>query len=97
MRFVGGGIGHKATEYIQQRTPVCVPAEGPDVQDEDIILDNTQDDPQGAGDDVDEDGDPEEVDVDEEIDYGYVDGLEGEDKDSEDEAENDNDDECDVL
>jgi len=34
MRFVGSGIGHKAT--LQQRTPINVPEEVPDLQDEDI-------------------------------------------------------------
>ena len=97
MRFVGGGIGHKATDYIQQSTPVCVRDEGPDVQDEGAVPHGTQDHAQAGEDDVDVDGDPEEGDADEEVDYGYADDLVSDDKDSEDEEENDDDDEYDVL
>jgi hypothetical protein len=97
MRFVGGGIGHKATDYIQQSTPVCVRDEAPDVQDEVIIPHDTHDHAREGGDDVDVDGDPEEVDIDEEVDYGYGDDLESEDKDSEGEEENDDDDEYEKL
>jgi len=80
MRFLGGGIGHIATDDLQQRTSMCGRDEGPDPHDEDI-LDNTQDHTQGEDDDV--DGDPDKLEADEEIDYGYADDFESERVDSE--------------
>jgi len=84
MRFLGGGIGHKTSDHIQQCTPTCV-------HDEDVIPHITQEHTQA---------DPEEAESDEEADYGYVDDLENElgseDIDSEGEEEDDND-KCDVL
>lgn len=78
MRFLGGGIGHKATDHLQQRAPTCVHDEAPDPQDGDSIPHNTQDHTQ-----ADVDGGCEEVDTDEEADYGYADGPESEGEDSE--------------
>lgn len=80
MRFLGGGIGHRATDHLQQRTPTCIRDEVPDPHDEDIPH-NRQDHTQAE--DGDGDGDPEEVDTDEEADYGYADDLESEGEDSE--------------
>ena len=94
MRFLGGGIGHKVTDHLQQRTFTGVHNEVPDpykeVPDpydempnpnEVIIPHNAQDHTQAGDDDV--EGDPEEVDSDEEADYGYVDSPESEGEDSE--------------
>lgn len=98
MRFVGGGIGHKSTDYIQQDTPICVHDEAVDeVNDEDIMPINTQGHTQ-AEENVDADGDQDEVDAEEEADYGYADcldseGGDSEGEDSEDEVENDDEDE----
>ena len=88
MRFLGGGIGHKATDHLQQRTPTCVHDEtsDPHDDDEDIIPHNAQDHTQVEGDDV-LDGDLEEVETDEEADYGYADILESEGESSEGEGE----------
>ena len=96
MQFSGGGIGHKVTDHVQQRTPTGVHNaapnshdKAPDPHDEvpnphnDTIPHDTQDYPQ-AGDD-DGDGDPKEVDTDEEADYGYVDGPESKSEDGESE------------
>ena len=84
MWFLGGGIGHKVTDHLQQRTPTGVHDEVPDPHDEDVIPHNTQDhiDHTQVEDD-DGNGDPEEVDTDEEADYGYEDNLESEGKDNE--------------
>ena len=43
MRFLGGGIGHKATDYLQQATPVDVPDDVSEPQHEDIFPQNTRD------------------------------------------------------
>lgn len=97
MRFVGGGIGHKATDHLQQRTPIGVPEEVPDLQDEDIqhnTQDHTQEEEDHGNDEEDQE-DPEEVDTDEEVDYRYADnrGSKGQDSESEDSEEiNDSDD-----
>jgi hypothetical protein len=89
MRFVGGGIGHKATDYLQERTPTgSIPDEAPDPQIEDAgnIPQNTQDRTQD-----------EEVDIDEEADYGYADDCESKSEDSEGEDPAENDDSDDDL
>jgi len=107
MRFVGGGIGHKASDNIQQRTPSCISDEAPELYDnsEEVIPHNTQDHAQVEG-DIYAEGDPEEVDTDEEADYGYAGDHESECRDSEgeesegegedSEGEERNDDEDDV-
>jgi hypothetical protein len=110
MRFVGGGIGHKSSDHIQQSTPNCVEGDAHDgAQDEleDVFPHNTQDQSQ-ADEDVNADGDPDEVNAnsDEEADYGYADSSDGdsdsecaseESEDSDDKAENGGEDEYDVL
>ena len=84
MRFVGGGIGHKASDNIQQQTPSHISDEAPDLSDnpEEVIPHNTQDHARVEG-DLYAEGDPEEVDTDEEADYGYTDDRESECRDSE--------------
>ena len=86
MHFLGGGIGHKSTDYLQQTTPVDVPDDVSEPQPEDIFPQNTQDHTQAEGAN-DAEGDSEDSEAhsalaDEEADYGYVD----EPKDSEDEG-----------
>ena len=110
MRFVGGGIGHKASDHMQQSTPTttaCIQDEGLEAHwhDEDIIHSdaqghsqeevNTEEDPEES----DAEEDLEEADVDEEADYGYADDfkIKGEDNDSELESEEDGNDKYDVL
>ena len=56
MQYVGSGIGHKASDHIQQHMPTCI-------YNKDDISDITQEHTQA---------DSEEADVDEEADYGYV-------------------------
>ena len=96
MQFIGSGIGHKVTDYIQPSTPVCIHDKEPNVHDKDVMPHNTQDHAQ-ARDRVDMDGDLEEADIDEEVDYWYVKDLESEDKDSKNKEVNDNDDKYDIL
>ena len=79
MRFLGGGIGHKVTDHVEQITPTRVRDEAPDLHNEDTIPQNMQDHTREDDDDV--VGDPEEVDADEEADYGYADDVESEDED----------------
>ena len=110
MRFVGGGIGHKASDHMQQSTPTttaCIQDKGLEAHwhDEDIIHPDAQGHSQeevNAEEDPEESDaheDPEEVDADEEADYRYADDfeIEGEDNDSELESEEDGNDEYDVL
>jgi len=71
MRFVGGGIGHKVTDYVQQRSPICIHYEEPELPDEDVIPHSTPayaqaeegDDEDRGAEEVDPNGDPEEVDA----------------------------------
>jgi hypothetical protein len=83
MQFVGGGIGHKASDNIQQQTPSYISDKAPNLYDnsEEVISHNTQDHAQMEG-DIYVEGDPEEVDTDEEADYGYTDDRESECRDS---------------
>ena len=88
MRLSGGGIGHKVTDHLQQRTPTGVHNEAPNPHDEvpdphnkDIIPYNTPDHTQAEEEDVDRD--PKEVDTNEEADYRYTDSPKSEGKDSE--------------
>jgi len=79
MRFLGGGIGHKVTEHVQQNI-VSSQREGHDDSETaensegDIFInENTETEPtdhQENGDENDSE-DIEEVDVDEELDFGY--------------------------
>ena len=101
MRFVGGGIGHKLSDHIQQSTmaPNYIEDDAHDgAQDklEDAFLHKTQDQTQ-ADKDVNADRDLDEVDADdlEEANYSYVDDSDSnvecasdESEDSDDEAEN---------
>ena len=93
MRFVGGGIGHKSTDSIQQleRLSTSVPEEleDPILHDdqEDITPGpHTQDHVQGGpgGEDDDIEGDPEEAGSDEEVDYGYADDSPDRESESDD-------------
>jgi hypothetical protein len=90
MRFVGGAIGHKPNDYAQQRPFILesIPDEAPNLYNdlEGIILHNTQDHAEAEEDDNNVDGDPEEVDSDEEVDFGYIDDLKSEGEDSEGEG-----------
>lgn len=94
MRFIGGGIGHKVTDHVQQRHPICVHYEEPELElpDEDVIPHTPAyaqaeegDDTNGDAEEVDANEGPEEVDTDEEADYGYAhsDDRESEGEDSE--------------
>jgi hypothetical protein len=65
MQFVGGRIGHKSTDYIQQDTPICVDDEAADVYNKDIMPHNTQGHTQ-AEENIDADGDQDEVDAEKE-------------------------------
>jgi hypothetical protein len=69
MRFLGGGIGHKATDFVRQRRPETIrEVTEYDIQEEEIAAEDIEDLHQV------EDGDVEEVDPDEEGDFGYADG-----------------------
>jgi len=91
MRFVGGGIGHKCIDFLQQRLSTSI-TEEPEVlpilhDDQEDITPHTQDHVQG-GEDSDIEVDPEEVNSDEDADFGYADdsldwGSESDDHDSE--------------
>ena len=83
MRFVGGGIGHKASDNIQQQTPSHISDEAPDLSDnlEEVIPHNTQDHTRVEG-DLYAEGDPEEVDTDKEADYRYTNNRKSECRDS---------------
>jgi len=76
MRFLGGGVGHKVTDFVQQIRPesICTATE-PDVQDEGIAAEHVEDEPQVEGGVLDEDGDVEDVDLDKEVDFGYADDV----------------------
>jgi hypothetical protein len=74
MRFLGGGIGHKVTDFVQQIGPESIHTTTElDVQDELIAAENVEDVPQDEDRVLDEDDDAEEVDLEEEVDYGYAD------------------------
>ena len=60
MQFAGGRVGHKSTDHIPQDTPICIDDEAADVYNKDIMLHNTQCHTQ-AEENVDADGDQEEV------------------------------------
>jgi hypothetical protein len=98
MRFVGGGIGHRATDYLEQSVSELAPEIVPDTQEEigDDIEIECQD-PPFDGDDGDEDGELEEVNSDEEVDFGYGDSADsdGEASDEEGGAEREGDDDDD--
>jgi len=97
MGFVGSGIRHKATDYLQQRTPIHIPEEVPNLQDEDIqhnMQDHTQEEEDHSNNEEDQE-DLEEVDTNKEVNYGYADNCrsEGQDSKSKDSEEsNDSDD-----
>jgi hypothetical protein len=78
MRFLGGGIGHKVTDFVQQRSSesICATTEL-DVQDEEIVVENIEYEPQDEGEVREEDDVLEDVDLDEELDFGYADEDEG--------------------
>ena len=94
MRFLGGGIGHKVMEHIQQNIV--------DSRDEDdhettqnaerniFIFENTETEPIGC---EDENEVIEEVDTNEELDFGYGSVPESASEDEEDERKEDSDDE----
>ena len=67
MQFIGGRVGHKSTDYIQQDTPIYIDDEAADVYNKDIMLHNTQGHTQ-AEENVDADRDQEEVDAEGEAD-----------------------------
>jgi hypothetical protein len=79
MRFLGGGVGHKVTEFVQQIRPesICMATERskPDIQDEGITAEHIEDQLQVEGRVLDEDDDMEDVDLDEEVDFGYADDV----------------------
>jgi hypothetical protein len=75
MRFLGGGIGHKATDFVRQRRPETIrDVTEYDIQEEEIAAEDIEDPHQVEDADLEEDGDMEEVDPDEEGDFGYADG-----------------------
>jgi len=94
MRFLGGGIGHKVMEHIQQNIV--------DSRDKDdhkttqnaerniFIFENTETEPIGC---EDENEVIEEVDANEELDFGYGSVPESASEDEEDERKEDSDDE----
>ena len=49
MQFVGDGIGHKSTDYIQQDIPICIDDNVADVYNEVIMPYNTQGHTQAEG------------------------------------------------
>ena len=90
MWFVGSGIGHKVTDYVQQRSPICVCYEEPKLPNKDVIPHSTPaytqaeegDDKDRGAEEMDANGGPEEVDTDEEANYGYADDHKSEGGDS---------------
>jgi hypothetical protein len=82
MRYLGGGIGHKATDHIQPSTPKRAHEEDTETQleEEGLKADDRTDhiDLYNAGTLEDERG-SEGIDTDEEVDYGYGGSTGGED------------------
>jgi hypothetical protein len=67
MRFLGGGIGHKVTEFVPQRRPESGhEAAEPDIWEEEIIGEDAEDEPWVEDMALEED-------LDKEADFGYVD------------------------
>jgi hypothetical protein len=75
MRFLGGSVGHKATDFVLQRRPETVHEQNEyDIQEEEIAPEDIEDVCQVEDTDLEEDRDVEEVDSDEESDFGYANG-----------------------
>jgi hypothetical protein len=91
MRYLGGGIGHKATEMFQQHTVEQAHEFGPDLEEDPVIADDILDEIRPNNDDIDDEEVVDEVDEEEEADYGYGDDVRCEDGES-DQAEDDDDD-----
>jgi hypothetical protein len=84
MRYIGGGIGHRATDFIKQSITAEPTSETlPNTQEvedttasfEGITENVPQHHPQLGGDDIEEDADSEGVDSEEEEEFGYGDGA----------------------
>lgn len=84
MRFVGGGIGHKATDFHEDEEDLSLPSIQDDAQAE-------QDADDGEVDDDSVCGETGETDSAEENDYGYMEDLDSEDGDRDSEGEEDGD------
>ena len=98
MRYIGGGIGHKATNFIKQTVPEPAPEIPSNTQEDTAGLEgitgrvSTVPHPQLGEDDIDEDADLEHADSEEEADFGYGDDANDDaDEDLEDEVNEDED------
>jgi hypothetical protein len=104
MRYIGGGIGHKATNFIKQTIPEPAPEIRPNTQEDTADFEEITSDvstiphrahPQVGEDDIEEDLDLEKVDSEEEVDFGYGNDTDGdaseEEEVHEDEGEEDDD------
>jgi hypothetical protein len=101
MRFIGGGIRHRATRYLGQS--IQEPFSNDIEEDPDEIMSNAESeligpelDTQAIEDDANKDGELEDVDSEEEADFGYGDGTDS-DASDEEEAENDDDNDSEDL
>lgn len=101
MRYLGGGIGHKAADFIQQHTAEHEPELGPDPDEEAVAAGEIPEEFRLNNDDAD-DEEVEVVDEEEEADFGYGDDVRSEDEGSNqdedrDESEEDEDNGFDEL
>jgi hypothetical protein len=101
MRFVGGGIGHRVTDYLEESVSDLV-SDRDNQEDIGSDIEIERQTPPLDGDDADEDAELEEVNSDEEVDFGYGDGADSEGEASDEEPEGaaegqDDDDDFDEL
>lgn len=91
MWYLGGGIGHKATDFFEQHTVKDTPEFGLDLEEKPIITDEIPDVIRPNNGDAD-DEEVDKVDKEEETDFGYGDDVWSKDEGS-DQAKDDGDEE----